>query len=91
METNGIKEITAKELKADLIDHKGKFTLVDVREPHEYQIAKIPGAKLIPLGEVPQRARELDTADDIVVHCRSVRAQRQGDRRLAEDGLQTSS
>ena len=47
--TNGIKEITAKELKA-LMDRKEKFTLLDVREPHEFQIAKIPGAKLIPLG-----------------------------------------
>src|SRR5882672_7666260 len=70
VQTNGIKEISAKELKAK-IDGKEKFVLVDVREPHEYQIAKIPGSKLIPLGEVMQRARELDTADDIVVHCRS--------------------
>ena len=70
VQTNGIKEITAKELKA-IIDRKDKFVLVDVREPHEYQIAKIPGSKLIPLGEVGQRANELDTADDIVVHCRS--------------------
>jgi adenylyltransferase/sulfurtransferase len=54
-----------------MMDKKDKFTLIDVREPHEYQIARIPGAKLIPLGEVMQRARELDTADDIVVHCRS--------------------
>jgi adenylyltransferase/sulfurtransferase len=69
-QTNGIKEITAKELQS-LMNHKDKFTLVDVREPHEFQIAKIPGAKLIPLGEVAQRANELDTADDIVVHCRS--------------------
>jgi molybdopterin/thiamine biosynthesis adenylyltransferase/rhodanese-related sulfurtransferase len=68
--TNGIKEITAKELK-NMIDHKDKFVLVDVREPHEYQIAKIPGSRLIPLGEVAERANELDTADDIVVHCRS--------------------
>ena len=71
VQTNGVPEITAKELKAILIDRKEKFTLVDVREPHEYQIAKIPGGKLIPLGEVAQRANELDTADDIVVHCRS--------------------
>ena len=70
VETNGISEISAKELKA-LIDKKEKFVLVDVREPHEYDIAKIPGSKLIPLGEVMQRARELDTADNIVVHCRS--------------------
>jgi len=70
VKTNGIHEITAKELKA-MIDRKDKFVLVDVREPHEYQIAKIPGGRLIPLGEVAQRANELDTADDIVVHCRS--------------------
>ncbi len=68
--TNGLAEISAKELKHK-IDSKEKFVLVDVREPHEYQIAKIPGSKLIPLGEVMQRAKELDTADDIVVHCRS--------------------
>jgi sulfur-carrier protein adenylyltransferase/sulfurtransferase len=70
LDTNGVAEITARELKAK-IDRKDSFVLVDVREPHEYQIAKIPGARLIPLGEVMQRARELDTADDIVVHCRS--------------------
>ncbi len=67
---DGIHEITAKDLKTKM-DHKENFVLVDVREPHEYQIAKIPGARLIPLGEITQRARELDTADDIVVHCRS--------------------
>jgi len=68
--TAGIPEITAQELKAKM-DRKDKFVLVDVREPHEYQIAKIPGGRLIPLGEITQRAHELDTADDIVVHCRS--------------------
>ncbi len=68
--SNGVVEISAQELK-EKIDRKDKFVLVDVREPHEYQIAKIPGSKLIPLGEVMQRARELDTADEIVVHCRS--------------------
>jgi molybdopterin/thiamine biosynthesis adenylyltransferase/rhodanese-related sulfurtransferase len=68
--TNGFAEITAKELKGK-IDRKEPFVLVDVREPHEYQIAKIPGSKLIPLGDVMQRAKELDTAVDIVVHCRS--------------------
>lgn len=67
---NGMKEITVSELKS-MIDRHDKFILVDVREPHEYQIGRIPGSRLIPLGEVAQRANELDTADDIVVHCRS--------------------
>lgn len=53
------------------IDRGDKFTLIDVREPHEYQICSIPNAKLIPLGELPKRVNELDTADEIVAHCKS--------------------
>lgn len=66
----GMLEINVKELKARM-DRKDKFTLVDVREPSEYEIAQIPGARLIPLADVAIRANELDTAEDIVVHCRS--------------------
>ena len=65
---NGIPEISVKELKAKM-DKKEKFTLVDVREPNEFQIGKIPGAKLIPLGSLAERVSELDSADDIVVNC----------------------
>ena len=51
-----------------------------MREPHEYQIAKIPGAKLIPLGDLPKRVNELDTALEIVAHCKSgVRSGKAGD------------
>ena len=52
------------------IDSGVKFTLLDVREPHEYQIAQIPGSVLIPLGDVVKRAGELDKDADIVVHCK---------------------
>ena len=65
-----VPEITAKEVK-QMMDEKKPFVLVDVREPHEYQICRIDGAKLIPLGDVPKRMHELNSADDIVVHCRS--------------------
>jgi len=65
-----MSDITVKELKARL-DRKDKFTLVDVREPNEFEIARIPGARLLPLSELQNRAHELDTADDIVVHCKS--------------------
>ncbi len=64
----GIQEITAKELKGKM-DRKEKFTLVDVREPNEFDICKIPGAKLIPLGVVADRVSELDSADEIIVNC----------------------
>jgi adenylyltransferase/sulfurtransferase len=53
------------------IDRGEPFVLVDVREPHEYQICNIPYARLIPLGELPKRVNELNTADEIVAHCKS--------------------
>ena len=45
--------------------------VIDVREPHEYEISRIDGAQLIPLGDLAQRMHELDSAEDIVLHCRS--------------------
>jgi rhodanese-related sulfurtransferase len=62
--------IDALELKQKL-DRGDKFVLLDVREPYEYQIARIPGALLIPLGELPKRLKELDPEADIVAQCRS--------------------
>jgi adenylyltransferase/sulfurtransferase len=62
-------EIEPKEVK-EKQDRGDNFVLVDVREPHEYQIAKIPGAKLIPLGDLPKRLNELDPKDEIVMHCK---------------------
>src|SRR5499433_70101 len=63
-------EITPLELKSKM-DRGDEFVLVDVREPEEYAIARIPGSRLIPLSTVPERINELSSADDIVVHCRS--------------------
>jgi adenylyltransferase/sulfurtransferase len=54
-----------------MLDRGDQFVLIDVREPHEYKICNIPAAKLIPLGEVPQRLHELDKNADIVIHCKS--------------------
>lgn len=67
---SAIPEMTVEQLKAKL-DKKEKFQFIDVREPHEYETAKIPGATLIPLGELPNRLAELDKAVPVVVHCRS--------------------
>jgi sulfur-carrier protein adenylyltransferase/sulfurtransferase len=63
-------DIDPVEVKAK-IDRGEPFILIDVREPHEYQICKIPYAKLIPLGDLPKRVNELDSADEIVAHCKS--------------------
>ena len=67
---SGIPEITPVELKR-MMDEGRDFRLVDVREPHEFEICRIPGSVLIPLGDVPARMNELDSAQEIVVHCRS--------------------
>ena len=62
-------EITAEELKGKL-DAGESLTVLDVREPWEFETAKISGAKLMPMGEVPSRAhQELDPDDHIVVVC----------------------
>jgi len=67
--TDGIQEISATELKARQ-DRGDKLFILDVREPHEYQICNLNG-KLIPLGELPRRVNELDSSVEMVVHCRS--------------------
>jgi len=65
----GVPEIQVEELKRRL-DAGENIFILDVREPHEYQIANI-GGYLIPLGELPKRVNELDTSREIVAHCRS--------------------
>jgi sulfur-carrier protein adenylyltransferase/sulfurtransferase len=65
-----VPEITVEVLKARL-DSNEKFVLLDVREQFEWDIARIPGATLIPLGELPSRMSELDSADEIVIHCKA--------------------
>jgi sulfur-carrier protein adenylyltransferase/sulfurtransferase len=64
-----IPEITPRELKTRL-DRGDDLFILDVREPHEYQICNLNG-HLIPLGELPQRVSELDSSIEIVAHCRS--------------------
>lgn len=62
-------EITPEEVKRKL-DQKEAFTLLDVREPWEFETARMPEAKLLPMGDVPSRAhQELDPDDQIVVVC----------------------
>ncbi len=65
------REITVEELKKKMDAHEPDLFVLDVREPQEFQIARIPGTVLIPLGEVPRRVSELDPSKQIVVHCKS--------------------
>jgi adenylyltransferase/sulfurtransferase len=66
---NGIPQITPIDLKRRLDAGEDVFVL-DVREPHEYQIVNI-GAPLIPLGDLPNRLGELDANREIVIHCKT--------------------
>ena len=63
-------EVTVEDLKARLDANVGVF-LLDVREPQEFEICRIPGSTLIPLGGLPQRLNELKGNDDMIVHCKS--------------------
>ena len=65
---SGIPEIQVQELKRRLDAGEDIFVL-DVREPHEYKICNL-GGYLIPLGDLPRRVHELDTARTIVAHCK---------------------
>jgi adenylyltransferase/sulfurtransferase len=67
--SNSVPEISVEELKQRL-DAKEDLVIVDVREPHEYQICNLNGV-LIPLNDLPRRVHELDPSKEMVVHCRS--------------------
>jgi sulfur-carrier protein adenylyltransferase/sulfurtransferase len=67
--TTDVPAMTVEELKQQL-DAKKDVFILDVREPHEYQICNLNGY-LIPLGDLPKRVHELDSSREIVAHCRS--------------------
>jgi sulfur-carrier protein adenylyltransferase/sulfurtransferase len=62
-------EITAEELRSEMEQKGDDLMVIDVREPHEWEIAHIEGARLIPLGQLPERLAELDGHAEIVTHC----------------------
>jgi adenylyltransferase/sulfurtransferase len=70
--TDTVPEITPAELK-ERLDRGDRVTIIDVREPHEWEIGNLAphGARLIPLGELPERVGEIDAGEEIVLQCRS--------------------
>jgi sulfur-carrier protein adenylyltransferase/sulfurtransferase len=62
-------DIKAVELD-ELIKSGADIQLIDVRQPAEYNFARIPGSKLIPLGEILRRMDEIDPTRDTVIHCK---------------------
>jgi adenylyltransferase/sulfurtransferase len=66
---------------------RDQVQLIDVREPHEYEISQISGSTLIPLGDLMTRVNELDSADQIVLQCRSGARSAQAQHLLWEAGF----
>ena len=65
----GMKEITVQELQ-QLKQSGADFQLIDVREPHEFDICNLEG-ELIPLADVPNEVGKISKAKKVVIHCRS--------------------
>jgi adenylyltransferase/sulfurtransferase len=82
---NGIPQMSVKELKQRL-DDGDDLLILDVREPFEYQIAQI-GGRLIPLNDLPKRMNELNTAQEIVVQCKSGGRSQRAAEFLAKNGF----
>jgi sulfur-carrier protein adenylyltransferase/sulfurtransferase len=81
-----VPTISVQELKRKM-DAREAFELIDVREPFEFEIARIDGAKLIPLGEMAERANELHREQTLIVHCHSGRRSAQAVRLLKQRGF----
>lgn len=64
-----LEEITAIELN-ELIKNDREVQIIDVRESHEFEIARIPNTKLIPLGQIVGRAKEIDSSRTAIIHCK---------------------
>lgn len=61
-------DIAVEELKMRM-DNSDSFLLLDIREPFEYEICRLPGAKLIPMGEIQNHLDELNNQQEVIVYC----------------------
>ena len=81
-----VPEVTVEDLKRKL-DNGEPVSVLDVREPHEYEVANI-GARLIPLGELPERLIELDPDENLAVHCKTGGRSARAVKLLKDSGFQ---
>ena len=88
---SAIAEVTPRELAERLRNGSGDFDLIDVREPYEWNIARLPGARLIPLGTIPAAMTSLDPTREIVVYCRSGVRSADAARQLQAAGFRVSN
>ena len=84
-EENVLEEISVADLN-EQIKNNPEVQIIDVREPHEFEIARIPYTNLIPLSQVVQRAKEIDPSRTAIVHCKSGVRSGKAIRALQESG-----
>jgi molybdopterin/thiamine biosynthesis adenylyltransferase/rhodanese-related sulfurtransferase len=85
----GVPTISVRELKTKM-DMKEPLTLIDVREPYEYEIARIDGSRLVPLGELETHVSELPRSGTLVVQCHSGGRSEHAVRMLQEAGFENA-
>jgi molybdopterin/thiamine biosynthesis adenylyltransferase/rhodanese-related sulfurtransferase len=85
--TVSASEITVQELKRRM-DAGENLTIIDVRNPEEFEICRIPGSKLLPLPELSKRFGELDPAKEIILHCKSGGRSGKAQQFLREQGFE---
>jgi adenylyltransferase/sulfurtransferase len=84
-----MNEISATELK-ERLDRGDDIQIIDVREQNEYDVARIPNSKLIPLAQVLNRADEIDPNRETVVHCKGGGRSARAIEALQRSGFQGS-
>ena len=87
---NDVPELTPREL-AERLSARADLDLIDVREPYEWEIGRLPGARLIPLGDLAGAMSALDSRRDIVVYCRSGVRSADATRRLRAAGFRATN
>lgn len=86
-----LNEVEVTELKRRLDEESDSFVLLDVREPHEAEIADIEGSTMIPLGQLKERLDELDKSKEHLVFCRSGKRSGMAVHFLTREGFQASN
>mgnify|MGYP001168743826 CR=1 FL=1 len=86
LDSTGLPFISAEDVKREL-NEKASFEILDVREPHEFEIAKIPNSRLFPLSQLTNRIHEIDSAARYIITCHKGKRSREAYKQLRQAGL----
>jgi sulfur-carrier protein adenylyltransferase/sulfurtransferase len=83
---NGVKEIKPSQL-AQRLERGEKIEIIDVREPYEWEIGHIPGARLVPLGQITEEIPRLDKRRETILYCKAGTRSMRAAQQLADAGV----